>query len=86
MEHPSNPTPLISFLHTIVERRYFWDARFMTTTFDANPKTLTELNRLLRDDEAVLRYFTDKVPTNMARVTAKNYKNPYGDDEKVETA
>jgi len=60
-------------------QRYFWDARFVTTTFDASPETLGDIKRLLRDDEGVIRYFTTKQTTNIDRLTATNYKNPYGD-------
>ena len=85
LEHPGGlPPPSRAkrkYISTTGERS-FWGARFMTTTFDASPKVLAELGRLLRDDEAVLRYFTDKVPTKMDRTTATNYKNPYGAIEK----
>jgi len=57
--------------------RYFWNARFVTTTFDAAPKVLADVNRLLRDDEAVLRYHTTKIDSKMSRLRAANYKNPY---------
>ena len=63
--------------------RYFWDARFVTTTFDANPKTLDDIKRMLRDDEAVLRYFTTKQDTKMEHLSATNYKNPYNGGAEV---
>jgi ribosomal protein S6 len=61
--------------------RYFWDARFTTTTFDVSPDVLVDINRFLRDDEAVLRYFTIKQDDKMHRVASKNYKNPYHSEQ-----
>jgi ribosomal protein S6 len=57
--------------------RYFWDARYTSSFFDANPRTLTEIGRMLRNEEGVLRFFTLKKPTTAERTASENYKNPY---------
>jgi ribosomal protein S6 len=57
--------------------RYFWEARYITTTFDASPKCLTEIDRFLRNEEGVLRTFTVKVDSSLDRSTTSTYKNPY---------
>lgn len=62
--------------------RHFWEARFITSSFDANPKCLIELDRMLRNEEGVLRYFTEKKNTTIDKVNSKSYRNPYL--EKVE--
>ena len=49
----------------------------MSSYFDASPKTLIEVNRLLKNEDGILRFFTLKKQTSDERVNAKNYKNPY---------
>jgi ribosomal protein S6 len=55
--------------------RHFWDARYVSSYFDASPKTLVEVERLLKNEEGVLRYFTVKKETGADRVRGGNYKN-----------
>jgi ribosomal protein S6 len=57
--------------------RYFWEARFVSTYFDANPRTLIDLGRMLRTEDGILRFFTMKKETGKDRVKAKNFRNPY---------
>jgi hypothetical protein len=57
--------------------RYFWEARYVSTYFDASPKVLKEVERLLRNEEAILRFFTVKKTTAADRVRGYNYRNPY---------
>ena len=57
--------------------RYFWDAQFMTSTFDCSPPVLKQLNRFLRDSEEVIRSHVTRVETKLDRLTCKTYKNPY---------
>lgn len=57
--------------------RYFWEARYVSTYFDANPRTLIELGRMLRTEEGILRFFTLKRDTVKDRVAAKNFRNPF---------
>ena len=57
--------------------RYFWEARFITATFDANPQCLVETDRMLKNEAGVLRFFTVKLKSGVDRATGKSYKNPY---------
>ena len=57
--------------------RLFWEARFVTASFDASPKCLTEIERLLRNEEGVLRFHFIKRDTTINRINSKTYKNPY---------
>ncbi len=57
--------------------RWFWNAKFLTVTFDASPSCLVEAERVLRADDAVIRFHTIKVKTTADRFGARNYKNPY---------
>jgi len=55
--------------------RHFWDARYVSSYFDASPKALIEVERLLRNEEGVLRVFTIKKESGSARVRGGNWKN-----------
>ena len=66
--------------------RYFWEARFVTTTFDASPTALVEIDRVMRNEEGVLRTFTVKLKSGLDRSRCANYKNPYLNVEKSEDA
>ena len=57
--------------------RYFWEARYTSSFFDANPKTLIELGRMLKNQEEVLRFFTLKRDTTASKVRSNNFRNPY---------
>jgi Ribosomal protein S6 len=57
--------------------RYFWDARYITTSFDASPKVLVETERLLRTEEGILRFFTIRGKTSIERCRGNSYRNPY---------
>jgi len=57
--------------------RHFWEARYVTASFDASPKCLLETQRMLRMEEGVLRSFTTRVPTAVNKVNSRNFKNPY---------
>ena len=57
--------------------RYFWEARYVSTFFDANPRTLVDIGRMLRTEDGILRFFTLKRPTAKDRVASKNYRNPF---------
>ena len=49
----------------------------MTATFDLSPKALIEIDRLLRNDDGVLRWYTTRAKSAFERVDSKCYKNPY---------
>ncbi len=57
--------------------RYFWEARYITATFDANPKVLIETDRLLKNEEGVLRSFTVKMKTTFDKAKENSYRNVY---------
>ena len=57
--------------------RYFWEARFITTTFDASPDCLIYINRMLQNEDGYIRVFTKKLDSGLDKVTTATYKNPY---------
>eukprot|EP00598_Pedospumella_elongata_P001702 CAMPEP_0184967494 /NCGR_PEP_ID=MMETSP1098-20130426/858_1 /TAXON_ID=89044 /ORGANISM="Spumella elongata, Strain CCAP 955/1" /LENGTH=114 /DNA_ID=CAMNT_0027488965 /DNA_START=94 /DNA_END=438 /DNA_ORIENTATION=+ len=57
--------------------RYFWEARYLTATFDASPAALVEIGRMFRNEENVLRAFTIKRKSTVFQSSGGNYKNPY---------
>ena len=57
--------------------RYFWEARYVSSFFDASPKALVEVNRFLRTEDGILRFYTLKRETAQKRVDSKNYRNPF---------
>lgn len=59
--------------------RYFWDARFVTVTFEGSPQCLEQANRFLKTEELVLREFTTKAKSNLQLSRMMTYKNPYAD-------
>lgn len=63
--------------------RHFWEARYVTVSFDASPSCLQETERMMRMEEGVLRVFTTKVDTHINKVNSKNFKNPYLDMSSV---
>jgi hypothetical protein len=73
----SPPHPLIRRYAVTDGSRYFWEARFVCSTFDASPQALKETERLLRNEEGVLKFFTVKLKTAVDRSKATSYKNPY---------
>ena len=58
-------------------QRYFWEVRYVTSTFDISPKGLLEVERVVKSDEGVLRHFTTKVESASQRFNSRSYKNPY---------
>mmetsp|Transcript_26590 Transcript_26590/g.26840 ORF Transcript_26590/g.26840 Transcript_26590/m.26840 type:complete len:129 (+) Transcript_26590:205-591(+) len=62
---------------TLEGERYFWEARYTTATFDASPRCLVETERILRNADGMLRYFTIKGETSVDKVNSKNYRNPF---------
>ena len=57
--------------------RYFDEARFITATFDASPKLLNDVERLLRADEGVLRFYTTRTRNNVSKVRGESFRNRY---------
>jgi hypothetical protein len=57
--------------------RYFINARFITSTFDAAPKLLVDVERLLRGDEGVLRFYTSRTKNNIDKSRGTTFRNPY---------
>ena len=57
--------------------RYFWDARYVSSHFDASPKALIEVDRMLRNEEGVLRWFTTRQEAGADRVRGENFKNTF---------
>ncbi len=62
---------------TVDGERHFWDARYVTATFDASPNCLKEVDRFLRNEEGILRHFPVKLDSAVDRANGKTYKNPY---------
>eukprot|EP01031_Cornospumella_fuschlensis_P028333 gene28333-34209_t len=57
--------------------RHFWHARYISTVFDAPTESLVEINRFLRNEEAVIRQFTTRLQSNVELSRCKTYRNPY---------
>jgi Ribosomal protein S6 len=57
--------------------RYFDEARFITATFDASPKLLNDVERLLRADEGVLRFYTTRTRNNVSKIRGESFRNRY---------
>ena len=57
--------------------RYFWEARYTSSFFDASPQTLREVGRMLKNEEGVLRFHTLRRDTTESRLRAMNWRNPY---------
>jgi len=64
-------------------KRHFWEARYVSTCFDASPTALVEIDRLLRNEEGVLRYFTVKKETALNRAKGLTYRNVFRIDPKA---
>lgn len=62
---------------TLDGSRYFWEARFLTCTIDASPKCLEDIDRFIKTDGCVLRYFTIKTKATVDLVTNPSFRNPY---------
>ena len=65
--------------------RYFDSARFITSTFDTSPKMLIEVERLLKADEGVLRFYTTRAKNNIVAARGTSFRNPYLNPVPVET-
>lgn len=48
----------------------------MTSTFDASPKTMFEAERVLRNEEGIIRFYTVKTETTIDRANTRNFRNP----------
>eukprot|EP00349_Pseudokeronopsis_sp_Brazil_P003521 CAMPEP_0202972028 /NCGR_PEP_ID=MMETSP1396-20130829/32787_1 /ASSEMBLY_ACC=CAM_ASM_000872 /TAXON_ID= /ORGANISM="Pseudokeronopsis sp., Strain Brazil" /LENGTH=115 /DNA_ID=CAMNT_0049702021 /DNA_START=25 /DNA_END=372 /DNA_ORIENTATION=+ len=57
--------------------RFYWEARYVTVTFDASPVCLLEADRFLRLEEPVLRQFVTRAKTNLELAASETYKNPF---------
>jgi ribosomal protein S6 len=57
--------------------RYFWEARYVSSFFDASPQALVEVSRMLRNEEGVLRVHTLRRDTVEQRLQGKNWRNKY---------
>ena len=57
--------------------RHFWSARFITVTFDASPTCLREAERILRNDESVLRFYCVKQVSSIDKCNTRTWKNPF---------
>lgn len=71
------PSQLVRKYPTENGERYFVNARFITATFDANPKLLVDVERLLKGDEGVLRFYTSKTKNNIDKSRGLSFRNPY---------
>ena len=56
--HSPPPTTTTSRRAMEEEQKYHWRARYISSYFDASPKCVKEVERVLRLDENVLRFFT----------------------------
>lgn len=78
-------TPNILLLYILIRRKYvnaqgnkiYWDARYVSAYFDVTPKALTDINRILKLDEIVIRSHTIRVPSAVQKCDSKRYDNPY---------
>ena len=67
------------------EQKYHWRARYISSYFDANPKTIKEVERVLRLDENVLRFFTLRPKTQADLIrTRKGWRSEVWKDYDVE--
>ncbi len=57
--------------------RYFWEARYITATFDASPNALKEATRVMKTDAGVLRVFTTKLQNALDVCQGHTYRNPF---------
>lgn len=62
---------------TLDGSRYFWDARYVTVTFEGSPKCLEQVNRFLKTEDLVLREFAIKAKSSLQLSRMMTYKNPY---------
>jgi ribosomal protein S6 len=57
--------------------RYFWEARFITVTFDAAPKVLVLTDRYFRTQAGILRTFVVKQRAGMDIIKDNSFRNPH---------
>ena len=65
--------------------RYHWKGKFISTHVDVSPSTLADLERLLRTEDSVVRFFSLKQNTRMSHVGSLRKDNPFRPDS-VNTA
>jgi ribosomal protein S6 len=66
--------------------RSVWEARYIVATIDASPQALTQVDRVVRHDECVLRYFTVKHTLGLQRARTRDYRNPYAEKPEKKSA
>jgi hypothetical protein len=57
--------------------RHFWNAKYVTATFDASPDCLSQATRILKMDGGVIRVHTLKLKSLQQAIKQNNYKNPF---------
>lgn len=66
------------------EQKYHWRARYISSYFDASPATVKEVERVLRLDENVLRFFTLRPKTQADLIRArKGFKEAFWAEERT---
>lgn len=68
------------------EQKYHWRARYISSYFDASPKVVKEVERVLRLDENVLRFFTlrPKTQADLIRVRSGFRADVWAEERTVE--
>jgi ribosomal protein S6 len=46
-------------------------------TFDASPATLKAVDRILRSDEAVIRFYLHRKTSTVDKINSNNFKNAF---------
>lgn len=57
--------------------RHFWKARYVSAYFDAPHQIMTNLNRLLVNEEVVIRHILNRIGSNVQLAKCRTYRNPY---------
>jgi hypothetical protein len=57
--------------------RHFWNAKYVTATFDASPDCLAQATRILKMDGGVIRVHTLKLKSLQQSIKQNNYRNPF---------
>lgn len=57
--------------------RYFWNARYVSAIIDVPSDALVDVNRFLKNEEAIIRHHLTRLESNVVAARGKTYRNPY---------
>eukprot|EP01039_Chlorochromonas_danica_P011117 gene11117-12385_t len=57
--------------------RYFWNARYVSAIIDVPSDGLVDVNRFLKNEEAIIRHHLTRLENNFVVARGKTYRNPY---------